>query len=165
MNEIYIDEELIVFNTGVSEQARMITYLSGLLEQKGLVKATFRDAVLQRERVYPTGLQLNELNIALPHTDPTHVYASALAVARLTHPVRFYRMDNPRECIPVRLVLVLAIHDPHDHIQFLQRLVEGLNRNHVCEALMNAVQVNDFLNVITGVWKSDDVHIKRRKGE
>ena len=40
---------------------------------EGFVKDTYIDAVVAREKNYATGLQLADIAVAMPHTDPQHV--------------------------------------------------------------------------------------------
>ncbi|GAA4714789.1 PTS sugar transporter subunit IIA [Brevibacillus fulvus] len=98
----------------------------GILGQKllnaGYVAATFIDAVLQRERTLPTGLQTGAVNVAIPHTDATHVVKSTIALATLAQPVNFRLMVDPATEIGVQLVFLLAVRDPREQVELLKKL-------------------------------------------
>lgn len=57
--------------------------------EKGYVKSTYIDAVLEREKTLPTGLDIGEMCVAIPHTDSKHVNESNVALAVLKNPVEF----------------------------------------------------------------------------
>lgn len=101
----------------------VIRRLAALLEAEGLVRPSFTEAVLERERTNPTGLPLaGELHVAIPHADVAHVIAPALAVATLERPVSFRNMVNPEEMVPVSVVILMALNEPHGQVEMLRRL-------------------------------------------
>lgn len=63
--------------------------------EKGYVKSTYIDAVLEREKTLPTGLDIGEMCVAIPHTDSKHVNESNVALAVLKNPVEFRNMIDP----------------------------------------------------------------------
>ena len=62
---------------------------------KASVKDTHIDAVVAREKNYATGLQLADIVVAMPHTDPQHVGRPGVCIAQLKHPVEFEHMGDP----------------------------------------------------------------------
>ena len=64
------------------------------LLQNGKVKENFYEAVLEREREYPTGLKFEKWEVAIPHVSPEYVLESTIAIAVLDEPVEFKRMDD-----------------------------------------------------------------------
>lgn len=96
--------------------------LSTLLYEGGYVRASFGSAVLEREKVFPTGLPTEPVGIAIPHTDPEHVLVSALAVGVLSHPVLFHEMGSLDDEIPVSIISMMAISDPASVVPVLRNL-------------------------------------------
>ena len=65
----------------------VIKQMASALEEEGYVKNTFADAIVKRESIYPTGLPVGEINVAIPHTDPEHVNNAAVCLGILDKPV------------------------------------------------------------------------------
>src|SRR5690625_7772544 len=65
-------------------------------------------------------------NIAMPHTDPDHVIQSSIAIASLTDPVTFYRMDHPSKPIEVTIVFVLAVKESQQQVKVIETLMNIL---------------------------------------
>lgn len=107
--------------------------LSSLLLENGVVKESFVDAILDREKVYPTGLPTKAFNIAIPHTISSHVVEPAISVAILDKPVQFHQMGSPEILLDVELIIMLAIKDSHQQISLLKKI-------------MNLIQDEDRLN-------------------
>jgi PTS system galactitol-specific IIA component len=113
----------VLLRVSAASAEEVIRRLAALLEAEGVVRPSFVEAVLERERTHPTGLPLaGDLHAAIPHADVTHVIAPALAVATLACPVSFRNMVNPGEIVPVSIVILMALDEPHSQIEMLQRL-------------------------------------------
>ena len=57
-----------------TDREELLRELSIILENKGYVKGTYQESIINRERIHPTGLMVEDLiNIAIPHTDVDHV--------------------------------------------------------------------------------------------
>ena len=75
---------------------------------------TFPDAILERERLYPSGPPMEGHKIAIPHTDAEHVNQSMILFARLAKPLEFASMGDPDEKISIQLISMFmpkAIYD------------------------------------------------------
>ena len=81
----------------------VIKQMASALEEEGYVKDTFADAIVKRESVYPTGLPVGQINVAIPHTDPEHVNNAAICLGILDKPVTFNVMGMEGETTEVSL--------------------------------------------------------------
>lgn len=113
----------------VSSVEEVETLMSSMLCDQGFVEPSFKDALLEREANFPTALSLGTYGVAIPHTEGEHTKQGAIALGILKNPVTWKRMDDPDESCPVRLVIMLALQDPHDHLEMLQRVI-SLVQNH-----------------------------------
>lgn len=84
-----LDRELIFCGLKAKDSEEAIRRIGQAMYERGLVKETFVEAVLEREREMPTGLPLDEINAAIPHADIEHVIKPALTIATLNEPVLF----------------------------------------------------------------------------
>jgi len=98
--------------------------LGQLLYDYDFVKDTYLKGVLEREKVYPTGLPSRGISIAIPHTDPIHVKKSQIAVMTLKNPVLFSMMGSPEVTLPVQIVFMMAIKEPKQQLQLLKQLMK-----------------------------------------
>ncbi len=123
IRKVTLSERLVILRMEASSAEEVIRELAARLEREGLVRPSFVEAVLERERTHPTGLPLaGDLHVAIPHADVVHVIAPALAIATLARPVIFRNMVNPEEMVPVSIVILMALDEPHSQIEMLQRL-------------------------------------------
>ncbi len=130
----------------------VILFLSNELKNRNIVKSDFPEAVLKREKKYPTGLYLGEINVAIPHTDSNHVVKSGLAIATLTKPVFFGRMDKPETKIPVHIVFVLAVSDPKEYVKFLSKLTSSFGNGKYMKEMVKAKQPSEIKEIIENIF-------------
>lgn len=129
--------ELIMLDLDVADAQGAIRALGSRLRECGHVAETFVDAVLDRERTFPTGLP-TRIPVAIPHTDATHCYKPGIAVGVLRHPVEFGEMGNPHGTVGVRAVFLLSIPDPSQQVDCLRALVEAFQDPHFLPALVGS---------------------------
>ncbi|AJG97238.1 MULTISPECIES: PTS sugar transporter subunit IIA [Clostridium] len=118
-----MNSDLIALNLEVKNKEEVIQELGKRMFEKGYVKSTYIDAVLEREKTLPTGLDIGEMCVAIPHTDSKHVNESNVALAVLKNPVEFRNMIDPSKKVEVMVVFLLAINDPDSQVTLLSKLM------------------------------------------
>lgn len=92
--------------------------------RKGYVKEDFANAVIQREKLYPTALPTEVLKVAIPHPiERDTVKKSAIIVTKLKHPVDFILMGSDNDKVPVNIIFTLAVNGGEHQLTILQKLV------------------------------------------
>ena len=133
-----LDKEIFEINVkNISSKEEALTYLSDKLIEKGIVKESYKEAILNREKVFPTGLQFEKYGIAIPHTDVEHVKKEQIAVMTLENPVSFYQMGTNDVEVSVKVIFMLALKEAHSQLTILQQLIEILQDKEIMEKLMN----------------------------
>lgn len=120
-----------------SEEA--ITLCGEALHKAGVVGEDFASACVEREKNFPTGLP-TEIPTAIPHAKVEGIKENAICLLKLESTVVFRRLDDDTEQVETDLIFNLAIKDPNEHLQVLQRMMEFLNNKEVllkCKELSN----------------------------
>ncbi|QCR19907.1 PTS sugar transporter subunit IIA [Agrococcus sp. SGAir0287] len=94
----------------------------------GHAATSFADALVTRERAYPTGLP-TAVPVAIPHADPSHVLEAGFAVATLATPVPFGVMGTADDRVDVDVVIVLLVTEAHSQVEVLASLVDLVQRD------------------------------------
>lgn len=117
-------EDLISFDLEAKTYEEVIEKIGLDAYEKGYVKKDFADAVIKREKLYPTALPTEVLKVAIPHPmERDSVLKSAIIVTKLKKPVNFMLMGSDDELIPVDIVFTLAINGTEHQLTILQKLV------------------------------------------
>jgi PTS system galactitol-specific IIA component len=117
---ILIHDDLIFFDYEATSFEETVRRISGILHAKGYVKESFADAVIEREKVFPTGLETKCFPVAIPHADRIHVNQDAIAIIRLKHPITFTVMATTDEFVDAQMVFMLAIKENEGQLNILK---------------------------------------------
>lgn len=117
--------EYVLLDMDAKTSQEAIEMLAEKLVNQGAVKPSFIPAILKREEDYCTGLDFEEMSIALPHTDPIHVNKPCIAIGVLRKPVVFQSMGMPDVPCNVEIVIMLGITEPHAQLDFLRSLMQA----------------------------------------
>ena len=137
-----IKRELLFSKMKPQDYEEMITFLGKKMEELGYVKSTYVPAV------FPTGLQMGDYGIAIPHTDREHVYQSALAIATLAEPIEVCSMINPEEKVRVSLVILMAVEDPDGQVKMLSKLMGLFQDVEMLKRLERASSVEEMYSIV-----------------
>lgn len=140
-----ISERLVLINIEATSNLHAIEIVANHLKKEGFVSSGYKEAVIKREKEYPTGLQTLSEGIAIPHADPQFVLSEAIAIATLTTPVQFKRMEMPENDLAVKMIFMLAINNPMKQVKALQELTRVIQNKDILERLCNAKDSNSVI--------------------
>ena len=133
-----IYRELIMVDVDAKDSEDAIRQVGQLFLKNGFVKDTYIDAVVAREKVFATGLELDGISIAMPHTDIIHVNKPGVTVAKLAHPVEFEHMGEPGRKVQAEMIFMMAIVDPKDQIGTIMKVLGVFQNKEAMEAFKKA---------------------------
>ena len=136
------EEFCYVTLTGVRANTleELLDIISCELQRKEMVADTFHEALVERERVYPTGIGTKLFGVAIPHVDAEHVTTNAICTVTLDKPVAFGLMGGgPQDQIDVECLFVILLHDRSRHMKTLVRFMDILRNDEVLSAIRNSV--------------------------
>jgi PTS system galactitol-specific IIA component len=142
-------EELILLNYQAKDAEDVLRALADRLLEDGAVKDTYFQAMLDRERAYPTGLPIEGIKVAIPHADVEHVNYSAFAIATLLQPVKFGEMGAGLDSLlDVQIVMMLANADPDEQVKTLRKLVDLFDEPGSLQAIMTATSPVEVVKIL-----------------
>lgn len=148
MSAITFNELLILKLNQEKTDIEVLSALADRLCEQGLVKDTYKKAILDREAEYPTGLFTGNINIAIPHADIKHVNKASICVGIIENPIKFHAMDEPANEIDVRLVIMLALTEAHGHIKMLQKVVALIQNQELVKKVMESTDLKTVYEII-----------------
>jgi galactitol PTS system EIIA component len=134
------DPALVRLEVEASDKREAVSVLAETLRAAGKVRESFLEAVLEREIGYPTGLPTPGAAIAIPHTDVQHCIEPAVAVGTLRDAVEFEEMGSPGSALEVRIVFLLSIKNPEDHVEWLSRLASAFHSPQLARKLLESTE-------------------------
>ncbi|AKG74943.1 PTS sugar transporter subunit IIA [Salinicoccus halodurans] len=148
MRDIYFDESIILLDLEAGSKEEVLTAMASNLEEKGLIKSSYLEAVIAREEEFATGLPTNGVSVAIPHTDVEHVNTKTISVAVLKKPVEFGVMGDPNEMVDVELVFMLAMDKADSQLNLLQNLMQIFQNEETLKFLANEKDKTKIVNLL-----------------
>lgn len=140
-NELLSEEGFSYMKFDERSKEDLLKRMAAVLIQKGLVYPDYTEAVMAREKIFPTGLPTKGISIAIPHTDAKHVKRPFMLVGVLDQEIEFEVMAGEGEKIGVNLVFMLAIKEAAQQVEMLQKLIL------MCQKEENLIQLKEGHNV------------------
>jgi PTS system galactitol-specific IIA component len=137
-NSSLFDPALTRLGMEALDKREAISVLAEALQTAGKVRESFLEAVLEREAEFPTGLPTPVVAIAIPHTDAQHCIEPAVAVGTLRDAVEFEEMGSPGSTLDVRIVFLLSITNPEDHVEWLSGLSSAFQTPELAQKLLES---------------------------
>lgn len=142
-------ESLIFLDTEeMPDRDGILNKMGNALVREGYVKDTYRKALIQREKQFPTGLDIYGIGVAIPHTDSCHVNKAGTALGILKNPVLFRHMEDESIIVKVRVIFMLAVLRPEPHLERLNSVLNIIQDVGVLERLLSADQRKDVIRII-----------------
>ena len=149
-------EELVLLNYTTEDREEVLRALADLLYQDGATKATYADAMLTREKAYPTGLPTESIKVAIPHAEVEHVNYSAFALATLAKPVKFGEMGGaPDDMLDIEIIMMLANADPEEQVKTLRRMVDMFDEVSTLQALLDSQTPAEAVAILRSGYEQD----------
>lgn len=144
MAGLFFSEDLVTILDKPGDFAAVEKSMADRMFEVGVVKDTYAGAIAEREKGFPTALAVGEVNAAIPHCDTEHVNKDAVCVGILKKPVAWHRMDDAAATTDVSLVFMLALSEPHAHLQMIQKVIGIIQDQELAKQLVACDQHGAF---------------------
>lgn len=140
--------ELVAIDIQARTPKEVIDNLGTLLHFQGYVGDDYSQLVLERENVYPTGLQTPGVTIAMPHAFSKDIQGTHVAIGILNNPVFFHNMEDMDEELPVEVVFMLAIGEAHEQMEMLKILMRLFKEEELLKKIRQTHQSDSICDLL-----------------
>jgi len=153
-NVSLLHEDLVLIDYEAKNREDLLAGLSEILIEKGYVKESFTKGILDREEMFPTGLDTEGvIKVAIPHTDAKHVITPAILIAKLKKPIVFKEMGSDTNEVKVSLIFMLALHSHEEQLETLNKLMNVFSSGEILKGIYESklsCEVLERLNTVLG---------------
>lgn len=146
INDLIVDELINIAKEDLGYK-EVIQYLGKTFLKNEYIKEEYITDVLIREENFPTGLELKNMGIAIPHANPDNVLKNGISILKLKNPVRFSNMETGED-VYVSMAFMLALKDPNDHLKMLQSLFIMFQKEEVMDELINVSSKDEIKSIV-----------------
>lgn len=142
------DKKLLLLQEEADNQHEVLKKMATKLYNAHCVTETYLEGILEREEEYPTGLEINGIGIAIPHTDTNKVVKSQICLASLKSPIDFKDMVDKNKKIKVNIIFMLAMKESNQQIELLQNLVKLFQNKKVVQKIVSSTNEEEVLELL-----------------
>lgn len=130
----------------------VLEQMAEAFREENYVRDTYKNAIVQRELAFPTGLPMGEVNVAIPHTDPEHVNKAGFCLGILDKQVTFDVMGSEGEKVDVSIIFMLAIKRKEEQLENLQKLIAICQDQEMLKVLLtkDINKIHEVMTALTG---------------
>ncbi len=114
-------QEFIFPNIKATTQDDMFDFLHSTLQDKDCVYPEYLEKIKKREQNFPTGLQLSQIGIAIPHTESTYAKKNTFVVMTSENGIPFQSMENFSPMV-AKVIFAIVFDNRDKHMENLQTL-------------------------------------------
>ena len=128
-------------------------FINKILLEDGCVTEEYLPKVLERENCFPTGMELEKINVAIPHIDSKYILKENLFVITSKKGIEFNNAENNGEKLNVKIIFGLLIREHNTHISFLVKLIELFQENDKLEQILESSNKDEVIKILKDVLK------------
>lgn len=113
----------------------------------------YLDSIIDREKIFPTGLKIGNINIAIPHTDHKYSNVEGIVLSTLKSPIIFKRMDDPDKDVSVDIIIHLFFNTGDKKVEVLQKLMALVQNQEKLKEILKCKNENEIKNIIKNLFK------------
>ena len=147
MSDLF-DAKIAIFNAHADSRDEALKLLADQFINTGVAKDSFFEGILTREENFATGLSLNNMCVAIPHTDPEHVNRTQVGFMSLDEPVEFIEMGTEDKKIPVTMLFMLALKEAHQQLDMLMKLMDMFQNDDLMDRFAEVDNYDDYSKLI-----------------
>lgn len=145
--------EDLVFIEDATTQEEVFKKIGEHLFNKGIVNEGFTEAIMEREKNYPTGLDLSPVSdeipgAAIPHTETEYCNGKHVVFVKLNNQIEFRNMIAPDKEVAVKYLFIIINNDVDNQTNVLSGLMTfmtNVERMKKLETLKTEKEIYEFL--------------------
>lgn len=148
-----LDTKYFFLNKDFDSKEEVFGFISKILVENNYVTEDYLIKVLEREENFPTGMKLEEMNVAIPHVDSNYILKENLFLITSKKGIEFNNAENNGEKLNVKIIFGLLIKEHNAHINFLVKLVELFQENEKLKLILESSDKEEVMKILKEVLK------------
>lgn len=136
MRQKYFKKELIYVDYECTDQKDFFRTISNNSIVKNYIKEGFLEAITEREKNFPTGLDFGKYKIAIPHTNPEYIEKEGIVFIHPKEKIVFRDMGLDSIDLEVDFILLLLVKNSGGQIQLLENIMDMFSNEDLLDQLI-----------------------------
>lgn len=143
----------LIFKSDATSQEEVFSEIGQILVDRDLVTEEFPEKLMEREKEYPTGLDLTVViegsdNVAIPHTEIEYAKSKHIVFVKLENELTFHNMIKPEEELPVKYLFMIINDQADNQTTVLSNLMAFFTDKETLKTLNELDDVEEIYNFL-----------------
>lgn len=147
IEQLFLEENIYLDVEG-DNFSEVLSNVAVELDKQDFINEGYVEAVLEREKVFPTGLEFPKYCIAIPHTDSKYIKRDAIAVVKPRNKVFFRDMATNSKDLEVGVFLLLLISKNENQVKVLSSVIRNFSDEDFYNGILQSNDKKEILNII-----------------
>ncbi|MBA5850108.1 PTS sugar transporter subunit IIA [Clostridium sp. cel8] len=149
----------LIYVKDVKDSNQLFEVIGHELIKKGLVKDNFVSAIIEREKNYPTGIDLSvvegqKYNVAIPHTEREYCNSKCIVFVKIKNEINFKNMIAQDEELNVKYVFIIINNENEVQTNILSNIMDFITKKSNMDKLEQIDNEKELYEFITGKKES-----------
>ena len=144
------DENLVFLDIEAHTYEEVLKFSYDHLQKMNFVENEYLNSILQREKVFPTGLKTHVgIDVAIPHTEAEFARKEVVVFIRTKQYVRFNHMVDPDEEVFTRLIFNIVVKNPKKQVVFLTKFMKVFQNKELLTFLSTEIDKKKIIDALS----------------
>lgn len=144
----FLRDKMIWLNNPCQDSSELFQMVAEQAMQIGLVTDTFLSKLNEREKSFPTGIQLSGYGVAIPHTDPECIKQQFVGIVIPNKQILFKSMENENNTVGANVIFVLGLNEPHSQLTTLQQIMRIIQNKNYINQMVEAKDTKEIIQIV-----------------
>ncbi|MFX3617866.1 MAG: PTS sugar transporter subunit IIA [Sporolactobacillus sp.] len=152
-----LEKKLVFRNLDITDTNELFHMVGERMISLGFAKEGYVEELIKRETLFPTGVPVEPIGVAIPHTDGIFIKENKLAVVTLKHPITIEVMGSDHEKMAISLAIFIGVRNGKEHMIILQHLIEQIQDSNFVNQIMKADTNDEIYNIFYSNLKLEEI--------
>ena len=146
----------LIYIKDAEDSTKLFKIIGKELIQKRIVKDNFVDAIIEREKNYPTGIDLSvvegqKYNVAIPHTEIEYCCDKCIVFVKIKNEIGFKNMISPDQELKVKYLFIIVNNENEAQTNILSNIMDFITNKNNMDMLEKINDEGELYDFITGI--------------
>ena len=146
-------EQELIFKEDFTNLDQAFEVMADKLFKRGLIKETYLESIKEREKNYPTGIDLSVVeegfpNVAIPHTESEYCNATKVILVKLQNEITVKNMMDSNSELKVKYLFMILNKAGGEQANILASIMDFVTNKNNINSLEKSETIEELYNVV-----------------
>ena len=156
--EVVCKPKIVGYIISKEERDDVLHEMADYLYSNGSVVKSYGDSVIERENNYPTGIDVEPIPVAIPHSERNEVLKTTILVGKTKEQgVAFEKIEGDGNWIQARVVFLLAVDSDQGQLEVIAQLMNVIQDAETVQRIVDALTSDEIETIVSTAFDTIQV--------